>query len=173
MTSHRTISLILSLLVVPMTVAPSSAFAKSLLSGYGGPGQGNQAILGSALLNGPRGGGGPGGGSTATSDRGGHAGLPGSASTRAGSARARRGSAPIRSTALGHGDQAANGATEASGGAASAYSAVERDGVAQPDTGTLGFSGEDLGYVLLALGMLVVTGVITRRLARTTRPEGL
>jgi hypothetical protein len=45
--------------------------------------------------------------------------------------------------------------------------------VAQPDSGTLGFSGEDLGYVLLALGMLAVTGVITRRLARTTRPEGL
>jgi hypothetical protein len=171
MTSHRTISLILSLLAFPMAVAPSSAFANSLLGGYGGPGQGNQAILGSALLNGPRGGGGPGGGSTATFDRGVQAGSPGSASTEA---RGRpRGATPIRSTALRQGGQAANEATEASGGAASAYSAVERDAATQPDTGTLGFSREDLGYVLLALGALVVTGVITRRLARMTRPEGL
>ncbi len=41
-----------------MTVATSSALGNSLLSGYGGPGEGSQAILGSALL----GGGGAGGG---------------------------------------------------------------------------------------------------------------
>jgi hypothetical protein len=162
MTSHRTISLILSLLAFPMAVAPSSAFANSLLGGYGGPGQGNQAILGSALLNGPRGGGGPRGGSTATLNLAGQAGSLGSVPTRAGSAGASRGATSVR--ALGH------GATKASSGA---YSAVERDGATQPDSGTLGFSGEDLGYVLLALGALVVTGVITRRLARMTRPEGL
>ena len=33
--------------------------------------------------------------------------------------------------------------------------------------GALGLSGEDLGYVLLALGALALTGVLTRRLART------
>src|SRR5450755_4896336 len=64
MTSHRTISLILTLLAGLMTVAPSSVFAGPLLGGYGGPGAGNQAILGSALLNGPPGGGGTGAGST-------------------------------------------------------------------------------------------------------------
>jgi hypothetical protein len=38
----------------------------------------------------------------------------------------------------------------------------------------LGLSGEDLGYVLLALGVLVLTGFVTRRLARApARPEGL
>jgi hypothetical protein len=36
----------------------------------------------------------------------------------------------------------------------------------------LGLSGVDLLYMLLALGALVVTGVVTRRLTRTTRPEG-
>ena len=34
--------------------APASALASPLLSGYGGPGQGSQVILGSALVNGPR-----------------------------------------------------------------------------------------------------------------------
>ena len=49
-------------------LAPASATAGSLLSGYGGPGEGNQAILGSALLGGPSGGGGGGAesGSSAT-----------------------------------------------------------------------------------------------------------
>jgi hypothetical protein len=175
MTSHRTISLILGLLALLMTVAPSSAFASTLLSGYGGPGQGSQAILGSALLNGPRGGGGPGGGSTATSDRGGQAGSPGSASTGEGSAGVRRGATPIRPTALGHGGQAANGATDASssGGAASAYFAVERDGAARPDSGTLGLSGEDLLYILLVLAALAFMGVLTKRLTRITSHEGM
>ena len=39
---------------------PVAAPAGSLLSGYGGPGQGSQVILGSSLVNGPpKGGGGP------------------------------------------------------------------------------------------------------------------
>jgi hypothetical protein len=45
---------------------PAAAVASSLLSGYGGPGQGNQAILGAALVNGPRGGGGSGSSSGST-----------------------------------------------------------------------------------------------------------
>lgn len=56
-------------------VAADSASASTLLSGYGGPGQGNQASLGSALLNGPKGGGrnsrgGSGGGSAASASTG-------------------------------------------------------------------------------------------------------
>ena len=52
MTSHRTTLLKLVLLAIISAVMPSSASAASpLLGGYGGPGQGNQAILGSALLN--------------------------------------------------------------------------------------------------------------------------
>ena len=49
-----------SVLVVPALCA--SARASPLLSGYGGPGQGSQAILGSTLINGPPSGGGSRGG---------------------------------------------------------------------------------------------------------------
>jgi hypothetical protein len=62
MTRHRMIVSILVLVPVLLTATRSSALASPLLSGYGGPGQGSQAILGSALLNGPRGGGGSGAG---------------------------------------------------------------------------------------------------------------
>jgi hypothetical protein len=45
-----------------LAVAPLGAYAGSpLLSGYGGPGAGEQAIVGSTFLGGPRGGAGPGG----------------------------------------------------------------------------------------------------------------
>src|SRR3977135_3916585 len=61
MSSRRTSILIpTTLAVVMLCLIPAVAAASSLLSGYGGPGQGNQAIPGSALLNGPSH---PGGGS--------------------------------------------------------------------------------------------------------------
>src|SRR2546430_7195651 len=46
-------------LLAAALLAPSAS-AGPLLSGYGGPGGGNQAILGSGLLNGPGSGGGSG-----------------------------------------------------------------------------------------------------------------
>ena len=56
MRSHRTTIFIGAFCATLAVAAPAPALASSLLSGYGGPGQGNQAILGSALVNGPRGG---------------------------------------------------------------------------------------------------------------------
>ena len=47
---------------------PGSALASPLLSGYGGPGDGEQVILGSQLINGPGGGRGNGGASLALSE---------------------------------------------------------------------------------------------------------
>src|SRR5437879_8345365 len=87
MKRHRTITSLAALaaLVVSMAIA-ATAHASSLLSGYGGPGQGNQAILGSTLLGGGSGGGG--GGPAATSGEG-----TGSSSQGAGSATASGGSA--------------------------------------------------------------------------------
>jgi hypothetical protein len=166
MTSHRTSSLILTLLAVLMACAPSCALAGSLLSGYGGPGEGNQAILGSALLGGP--GGGSGSSSTGATGTGAQLGRGHAAST---------GSTGQGSTTHG----AAGGASgsrggEASGGTARAYPVSSRDSSSQPTSGAseaLGVSGEDLGYVLLALGALALTGVLTRRLARASGPEGL
>ncbi len=62
-----------------------------------------------------------------------------------------------------------------SGGALITYPSIPRDDASQTASGgsqTLGLSGEDLLYVLLALGALALSGVLTRRLARATRPEG-
>src|SRR5258705_13375486 len=69
MKSRRKITPIIAGLAAATALIPASAQASSVLSGYGGPGQGNQVILGAALLNGPRGGsgGGSGGGSSSTS----------------------------------------------------------------------------------------------------------
>jgi hypothetical protein len=180
MTSHRKSSLTLTLLAVLMTVAPASAFGNSLLSGYGGPGEGNQAILGSALLGG--GGGNGGGGSS-----GGPSGLTGPSSTGAGvggqasqeNARptgpsgrgSRTGGGAGRATGGVAGSRGAHG--EASGGGALAYPVSSGDNTSRVATSAFGLSGGDLVYVLLVLGALAVTGVVTGRLARMTRPEGL
>jgi hypothetical protein len=176
MTSHRTISLTMTLLAVLMAAAPSSAWANSLLSGYGGPGEGNQTILGSALL----GGGSAGGGGSSSSTSGstgssssGAAAPGGKITTPSGSSGAALGRAK-RPT--GGRSASRGGSGGASGGAARAYTAVYPSSASQPALGaseTLGLSGEDLGYVLLAFGVLAFTGVVTRRLARTTRPGGL
>jgi len=135
-------------LVVISTPMTSSASAGSLLGGYGGPGEGDQAILGSALLGG--GGGAAGGFSGPT------------------------GSSP--SSAAGAGVQAGGGASgsrgksgEASGGAARAYPTISRGETSQAVAEeTLGLSGDDLPLILLALGALAFTAVLTRQLTRIT-----
>jgi len=135
-------------------VAPDAAPAGSLLSGYGGPGQGNQAILGSALLNGP------GGGSAGTS------GLSSTGLSNAGAQAPQGGATSPRS--------AAGARATTSGGPnkrTSAYPASERGGSALPSE-TLGLSGEDLLYILFALGALAFTGVLTRGLTRTMTQTG-
>jgi hypothetical protein len=180
MTSHRTSSLTLILLAVLMACAPSCALAGSLLSGYGGPGEGNQAILGSALLGGGGAGGGSAGGSSGSSSGGssgsslGSSGYSPSGAAGAGARTGSENAAPNGSS--GRGATSRTGAGKTSGGAARAYPVASLERSLQPASGaseTLGVSGEDLGYVLLALGALVLTGVLTRRLARASGPEGL
>src|SRR5580693_3549465 len=77
MKRHRTSLGTVALLVGAYTlIGPSAALAGGpLLSGYGGPGAGSQAIIGAALLNGPS------GGSGGNSSGGGSAGNSGSGST--------------------------------------------------------------------------------------------
>jgi hypothetical protein len=166
MTSHRTTLLKLVLLAIISAVMPSSASAASpLLGGYGGPGQGNQAILGSALLNGPRGGGGTGAGSPGAS---GSAASSSSIGAPVSGARvvSRGPHVPVRP---GYSKQAAGTTGQTSGGSSSPYPVSERGGVAQlavADSGTLGLSGADLLYALLALCALVFTAGLTRHLTR-------
>jgi hypothetical protein len=142
-------------------LAPAGASAGSLLSGYGGPGQGNQAILGSVLLGGPSGGqggsaGAGGGGSVAGS-------LGNSPASSTGAAR-RRSAAPAESRK----HRKAGVAKSAAAG-----SQVQSGLLTRPaaDAGTvsaqtLGLSVDDLVYIILVLGALAVTGALTRQLAR-------
>jgi hypothetical protein len=161
-----------ALLVLAVSLcAVDAAQAGSLLSGYGGPGQGNQAILGSTLLGGRSGGGGSGGSA-------GGGGETGSAN----------GSGAL--TSQGSGSVAATGAGGVPGGHARATahhnaartpaSARNRPAAAAPAAATLtpaaasvkegsqplGLSSHDLLYALLVLVLLAATAVLTLRLAR-------
>lgn len=190
MKSHRKISLTTALLAALVAIAPASASANSLLSGYGGPGAGNQAILGSALIGG--GGSTGGGGSSGASGSTGSTGS--SVGSAAGSEAAGKGEAALADSSgrgakggaagKGAGGPAASGAAgarrghgKASGGAAGAYPVRPRDDASQSASaggGALVFSAADLGYLFLVLAVLGATGLTTRRLARApTRPEGL
>lgn len=150
-------------------IAPATAAAGSLLSGYGGPGQGNQAILGSGLVNGPSGGAG-GGGSTAAPSA---AAVSGEAATGGGAA------AATVVVVHPHGGHRSHSRTQAGGAGAHAgnvtppaTSSSSRAG--GPDSsggGTLGFSGSDVVYLLLVVAGLVGTGFVTRRLAQRTEVE--
>jgi len=166
MTRQRKIIAIVALLGLA-GIWPAAASANPLLSGYGGPGQGNQAILGSALLNG----GGRGGGSgappsaaTSGGSQGVQLGVPGAAG---GSAHA---AAPSGSRARRHSATSPAGASRqapALGDPAGVYAALER-GAARPSA-FMGLSGDDLVYILLGLGVLAFTGVATSRVARRGR----
>jgi hypothetical protein len=164
MKNHRTTAPIIVLLATLAAAAPAAASASPLLSGYGGPGVGNQAILGSALLNG---GGSTGGGSGPTGQGSGPASGAASVPTVAANdtagervaRRAPRGAAPK------------GGGAKVSGVALSTYPASERGGAA-PASGTLGLSGQDILFILLALLGLAFTGVFTRRLIGDAQREG-
>jgi hypothetical protein len=168
----------LALLVLAVTgLFSAAADAGSLLSGYGGPGQGNQAILGSALINGPsgKGGSGSGPGSTAAQLAAASGSLAAS-STSAGSASTEAqpashsskpnvgASRPTHSSAAGKNHRAEAG--KASGNTSGTYTHSSELTRAKGGSQVLGLSGADLGYILLALGILAFTGVLTRKLAR-------
>jgi hypothetical protein len=160
MSSRRTRILIpTTLAVVVLCPIPAVAAASSLLSGYGGPGQGNQAILGSALLNGPsnRGGGGSAGAGGSSGAQSGTSGGVQEARSNGAVSRASRPSGRSAKGKAGHPQAAVSRAypngplsmTRESGGSA-----------------TLGLSGKDVIYIILALGALVLTAALTRQLTR-------
>jgi len=177
MTNHRTILMTLILLTVMSFATPSSVLAGPLLSGYGGPGEGNQAILGSALL----GGGGSSGGSsgstgsssgTAAETAGGQSGREQSnGSANASSGHSSTAGGRSKGSARGGAASSRDNTTESSGGAARAYP-VSSSRPTPEAAETLGLSGADLAYVLLVLCALVFTGVLTRRLSQPAGPEG-
>ena len=142
-------------LLADLSIVAAPAHAGPLLSGYGGPGQGSQAILGATLLNAPRTPAGPGGPAVTPATGGG-------AATQA-TTPARDRSSATRERAGARGQRtSASGAYRRIGPEPSpAYpaTALERDAA-----GALGISGMDKLYILLALGALVATWALTTRL---------
>lgn len=147
--------------------AATSANADPLLSGYGGPGQGSQAILGASLIGGPPGGGtgeggaGTGEGRASSAAQSAAAGGAGSSTPPATlSAHPHRGSrhgaGPGTGPARAEVSRTANGplypAHEASAGAPA-----------------LGLSDSDLLYILLGVAALALTAGLTRQLVRDPR----
>jgi hypothetical protein len=179
---------LLALAGLGMTPTFASA-AGPLLSGYGGPGQGNQAILGSAVVNGGSGGGskGSGSGSRGSSSSGSSSlsatGANSSAGTGTGTATSSAGtaastaakgaaSAAASQSSGKHAKQTLAGTSKtgvATSGSPSSLTA-SRGGVGGSET--LGLSGADLLYILLAFGALVFTGFMTRSLARDPGGSG-
>lgn len=168
MKRNRTITPLVGLCLALCLAMPVAAQANPLLSGYGGPGQGNQAILGSALLNGPAGGG---GGSAGGGSGSGSSGENGSSTTATsvGSGRGHRG-ASKHSSARGQSATPASSlerTAQARLDPASAYLAAER-GHTVGQSGVLGLGGRDVLYIILVLGALMLAAVFTRRLTQTT-----
>lgn len=167
MTRRRTIIFIVGSLVAFAGVPSDLAPASSLLSGYGGPGQGSQAILGSTLLNGPGGGGGSGASAGSTSAAPATAGGSGTQPGAGGQARSHEHSG----TSRGSHAAASTPRSSAPASIADVYSAAER-GAPASSTGTLGLSRADFLLIVLALGALALTAVLTWRLTRLPAAAG-
>jgi hypothetical protein len=143
-------------------LAPAADASSTLLSGYGGPGQGNQAILGSTLIGG--------GGGSSSSSGGGAAPqvvtIEASASPSSGTgAEAGTGAAGRKTSGgKGHGHSAPRSAS--AGAPAGGQPATRQVVLASSSAPALGLSGGDWGYVVLALLVLAMTAFATVLLTR-------
>ncbi|HTA36989.1 MAG TPA: hypothetical protein VK761_09765 [Solirubrobacteraceae bacterium] len=161
---------------------PQVALAGSLLSGYGGPGEGSQALIGATLVNGRGGGGSSGGsgggrpnlaaptaasGSTSSTDRS----ASGSSSSSGGSS-SHGASAGRARDANGTSGTAAASPQSASQASLTSYPSSERV-VGGSTTLAFGLSGADFAYVIVALACLLLTGLATVRLARRSAQTGV
>ncbi len=183
MTRKIWISPALVLATAMLVLAPTTAFAGSpLLSGYGGPGAGEQAILGSTLIGGSRGGGASGSGGSGGASLSGSAGAStsgssGTSSTGSGSVRGSKvDTANAGSSSGARGNASKGGATSQAprsrratgvvGGSVSAYVYPTSQG-SIPSASPL--SGISSGGVLLLIGILAtlaLVAVLTQRLSR-------
>jgi hypothetical protein len=188
MKNHRIISYSCAAAAAVLLALPVAAQAgSSTLSGYGGPGEGNQAVLGSALVGGHGGGGSSGAGS---GGQGSGAGAEGSAT----------GAPAVESgTSQGQSTQGADEPRPSSGGGGSRHGTAKPDSRSKTASGTqgssqgqpaavrsyypaaehvpaggqgtvLGLTADDLLYVILALVILVLVGLFTRRLDDSASP---
>jgi len=173
MRRHRSITTAALAALALCCVAPSTAGASStLLSGYGGPGEGSQAILGSSLTGTGGGssgrGGGSGGGSTAT----GTASLEATTPSQQPATTAHGGSRPAAEAGRGGGSTGASkkqGSAGSSKGAAGAYPSPSP--TADVGSEPLGVSGSDLLYIILGFAALALTAIVTGRLSGRPGPS--
>jgi hypothetical protein len=183
MTGKRVTATIAALFVASaLGAAPAGAAQGPLLSGYGGPGEGEQAILGSALIGGAKGGGASGGAGSAGRGSAGESSSSAQGSSQApsepqgGAAQTQRSAAPAP-THKGSSSTPANGhngigkatkrVAKPSGGAGAVDRAAPAPQLVSVDSSQpLGISNADFVYMLVALAGLVLTGVLTMQLAR-------
>jgi hypothetical protein len=172
------IALALTLAGALLIAAPTVALAGSpLLSGYGGPGAGEQAIIGSPLLNGPHGGAGSGGSSGSGGSLGGPSSGSGAANGSAGgagSSQAATGgsgsdSGSTSSNSVTGAKGSASGASRSSGALAKradAYVYPRSLALASSDSSVIGISSGDVLLLIGIIATLALVGVFTVRLAR-------
>ena len=136
---------------------PASAQASPLLSGYGGPGEGSQKILGAQLLGGAAGGSGTGGARPASPASSGAAGArtPGAVAKPSAATQPRAPAVAGRAPSI----------------PAVAYPAVER-GAGGGGLGPVSLSAQDVLYMGLALAALALAGALTWRLGRAAAGAG-
>jgi hypothetical protein len=183
MNRHRNIIFSAGLLAAIVVATPVAAHASPLLSGYGGPGQGSQLILGSSLLNGPGGGGGAAaaGEASPAATGGGLGSAPAGSTSRssASAVHAAHGSV-LRPGSSGAAPAGTPGVAPGTPGVAPGTPGVARGtpggalGTPSGALGTyparqaappaLGVSEQDVLFIVLALGILAFAGVLTRRL---------
>jgi hypothetical protein len=151
-------------------VAPLAAYAGSpLLSGYGGPGAGEQAIVGSTLIGGPRGGAGSGGSLGSSSGGAGGGGLAGSSS---GSGATSAGTGGTQAAGGGSSSKIATGSTRqaerstSSAGRARGYVYPSSLASTAGDSSVIGISAGDVFPLVAILATLVLIGVLTVRFSR-------
>jgi hypothetical protein len=159
-----------ALVAALLLIAVAPARADPLLSGYGGPGQGSQAILGATLIGGgPSEGGGAGSaGSQGTVSAPTAGSVPGGSSSRTSAPTRRsagRGGKGATVTSRRRGVGGAEAASSTAGPAADYLSAAR-----SPAGPLLGLTGTDALFVLLGGALLALTGALTWRLARGRRP---
>ncbi|HUA75946.1 MAG TPA: hypothetical protein VL988_14425 [Solirubrobacteraceae bacterium] len=181
--------------LLALALAPAVAQAGSLLSGYGGPGEGNQAVLGSAVIGGSHGGSGGSGssGSSGSASGGGSETSSGSSSGASSGSGEDRGAGGARQgggksgsagggAAKGSNGAAHGGVSSGAGGAsgsgtqqfASFYPAASAEKVPSGGQGVvLGLTGGDILLIVLAAVVLIAIGLLTRRLDRPTGQAGL
>jgi hypothetical protein len=179
MTRKIWISSALALATAMFVLAPTTAFAGSpLLSGYGGPGAGEQAILGSTLVGGSGGGGA--GGSSGSGGSGsvslsGSAGVSTSSAggvSSTGSGSARGSGVGAANAGSGSGGTTSNGGTSRGGrstgvgGTASAYVYSTSQGSLASASPLTGISSGDLLLLVGILATLGLVAVLTLRLSR-------